>query len=81
MGREIVSISVPIGSKSWHMIKQWQQDSNVNVSVMICSALQENGETVAHLNAMLRKWDDLGNLLNSRKHIGLSLEEWRELFG
>lgn len=80
MGREIVSISVPIGSQEWHLIKQWQQDSNTNVSVNVCAALRDNGETVAHLDALKRKFATLGELLNARKHQGLSIEEWREFF-
>lgn len=82
MGREIVSISVPIDSKEWHMIKQWQQDSNVNVSVMICSALHENGETVAHLEALQRKLDSLRTKLMIRTGSNaFTKDDWDDYFG
>lgn len=82
MGREIVSISVPIGSQEWHMIQAWKQDSNTNVSVNICAALRENGETVAHLQALQRKLETLRTKLMVRKGSNdFNKDDWDEYFG
>lgn len=82
MGREIVSISVPIGSQEWHMIQAWKQDSNTNVSVNVCAALRDNGEVVAHLEALKRKLDSLRSKLMIRTGSNqFTKEDWDDYFG
>jgi hypothetical protein len=82
MGREIVSISVPIGSQEWHLIQAWKQDSKTNVSVNICAALRDNGETIAHLQALQRKLQSLRSKLMVRNsNATFTKDDWDEYFG
>ena len=80
MGREIVSISVPVKSEVWHRIKSWQANKETNVSVNVCACIADRGRTVEQLDALRAEWAKLGDLLNRRKHMGLSKEEWEEYF-
>jgi len=80
MGREIVSISVPINSEVWHTIKTWQASEDSNVSVNICACIADSGQVVQQLAGLRRQWTKLGQLLNARKHQGLSKAEWDQYF-
>jgi len=80
MGREIVSISVPIDSEVWHTVKMWQAREDSNVSVNICACIADSGQVVHQLAALQAEWTKLGKLLNARKHTGLSKAEWEQYF-
>ena len=80
MGREIVSISVPINSEVWHTIKTWQASDDSNVSVNICACIADSGQVVHQLASLRAEWTKLGQLLNARKHQGLSKAEWDQYF-
>ena len=69
------------------MIQAWKQDSNTNVSVNICSALRENGETVHQLATLRRDFAELGELLKLQRLVdgvmrtgSISKEDWERFF-
>ena len=87
MGREIVSISVPINSEVWHTIKTWQASDDSNVSVNICACIADHGQVVHQLAALRAEWTKLGKLLSSQRIVdgvlrtgSLSKEEWEQYF-
>ena len=85
MGREIVTISVPIGSDVWHQIKAWREDEKANVSANVCAAVKENMEGINKLNSLQKRHEWLGDELKTLNPEcgcrGLEFEKWLFFFG
>ena len=79
-----MSISVPIGSRVWHLLQQWRMDPNENVSLNVCDALSEKSELVKQNQALRKQREVIGQLLKERNECGcraMSLTDWQWYFG
>ena len=85
MGREIVTISVPIGSQVWEQIQAWRQDEDANVSALVCAAIQQQSDGVNRLEALNRRHQWLGEQLRTLNPEcgcrGIDFEMWTDIFG
>ena len=85
MGREIVTISVPIGSQVWEQIQAWRQDEDANVSALVCAAIQQQSDGVNRLEALNRRHQWLGEQLRQLNPEcgcrGIDYEMWMDIFG
>jgi hypothetical protein len=85
MGREIVTISVPIGSRVWEQIKAWRDDKDSNVSANVCAAISEHMDDVSRLEALDRRHKWLGRQLRELNPEcgcrGISLDLWLDMWG
>ena len=75
MGREIISISVPIGSAVWHTIKKWQETEGVNVSLKVCDALSDKGLLVDRIDTLTRKIRRIAKATAKQPHT-IDKETW-----
>lgn len=84
MGREIFTISVPIGSQVWDQLNAWRQDERANVSANVCAAIQSDMDKVNRVLALNRRHAWLGeNLRELNRECGcrgLTLEQWKDFF-
>lgn len=84
MGREIFTISVPIGSQVWHQLQAWREDEQANVSANVCAAIQSDMDKVNRVNALNKRHEFLGNQLKELNADcgcrGLTHDEWRDFF-
>lgn len=84
MGREIFTISVPIGSQVWDQLNAWRMDDGANVSANVCAAIQYNLDKVNRVNALNKRHEFLGSQLRELNREcgcrGLTLEQWRDFF-
>ena len=84
MGREIFTISVPIGSQVWHQLQAWREDEQANVSANVCAAIQSDMDKVNRVNALNKRHEFLGRQLRELNPEcgcrGISYEEWSDFF-
>ena len=66
MGREIITISVPSGSKVLEILNAWKQDPNANLSANVCAAIHDKGDIVTKLRSLQRRHKATGELLRTR---------------
>lgn len=69
MGREIVSISVPIGSKVWHQIQAWKADDDRNVSLAVCDCISEQAVLIDRIDKLRRKIIRIAKMTRKSPHI------------
>ena len=85
MGREIFTISVPIGSQVWDQLQAWRQDANANVSANVCAAIQSDMDNVNRGNALNKRHEFLGRELREMNREcgcrGLTFDQWMDFFG
>lgn len=77
MGREIVSISVPIGSLVWHRIQAWKEDEETNVSLAICDCISDNGLLIDRIESLRRKLNRIAVKTASSPHT-IDKETWED---
>ena len=77
MGREIVSISVPIGSVVWHKIQAWKEDEETNVSLMVCDCISDNGLLIGRIESLRRKLKRIAWLTAKSPH-QLDKDTWED---
>tara|TARA_Y100000361_G_scaffold90822_1_gene80848 strand:+ start:596 stop:1039 length:444 start_codon:yes stop_codon:yes gene_type:complete len=84
MGREIFTISVPIGSQVWRQLQAWREDEKSNVSANVCAAIQSDMDKVNRVLALEKRHQWLGDELKEKNPIcgcrGLTLDQWRDFF-
>jgi len=84
MGREIFTISVPIGSQVWHQLQAWRADEQANVSANVCAAIQSDMDKVNRVLALEKRhlWlgDELKQINSECGCRGLTLDQWRDFF-
>ena len=68
MGREIVSISVPIGSVVWHKIQAWKADEETNVSLAICDCISEQAVLIDRIENLRRKIIRIAKMTQRQPH-------------
>jgi len=84
MGREIFTISVPIGSQVWERLVSWREDKQVNVSANVCAAIQSDMDKVDRVLARDKRHEWLGQQMKELNPEcgcrGLTLEQWNDFF-